>query len=267
METGQPSSLQMPSFLHGSFRFVSRETQREGHRCGEQFRRDGSFPALAEMEEVPSGEVVIAHEVVDLHPEQPAWRMYMLSGVMRGVYEALDFQNSPRVRDAFEAFCRRTAWGALHFSIEQNAPRSAAHASQRLQAVLRFWEPLQSVRYLFKELGVVLTLEKLMIASCGWVMDAWCPVDEESIRKRLEVAVERMARATREDCIHAILRQMPRAFEASRGLKHRDVLVDPTFLRERLMMLEPGIFERVSGACTSDLLGQLYAWDRQLEKQ
>ena len=33
------------------------------------------------------------------------------------------------------------------------------------------------------------------------------------------------------------------------------------------MMLSPEAFERVSGAFTSDLLFQLYAWDRQLEKQ
>ncbi len=32
-------------------------------------------------------------------------------------------------------------------------------------------------------------------------------------------------------------------------------------------MLPPRAFERVSGACTSNLLSQLYAWDRSLGKQ
>jgi hypothetical protein len=81
------------------------------------------------------------------------------------------------------------------------------------------------------------------------------------------MAAERMARATPKESIEAILRQMPRALSAARGLKHRDVLSDPAFLRQRLATLEPRAFARVSGACTSDLLGQLYAWDRQLDQQ
>lgn len=256
----------MPSFLHGTFPNVDRRTRQEGRRCGEQYRKDGSFPPPREMLEVAAGEVIIAHEVVDLHRERPAWRLYMVTGVLRGVNEALDFQDIFPVRDAFEAFCRETPWGALHFTVEQNAPRSAARTALCLKALLRFWEPLQSARYLFKKLDAVLTLEDLMRAACGWVMDAWCPMGEAAVRARLEDAAERMGRATREDSVEAILREMPRALAYARNLKHRDVLNNPEFLRERLTMLAPGAFERVSGACTSDLLGQLYAWDRQLEQ-
>ncbi len=261
------SSLEMPSFLHGSFMTVARRTRKEGSRCGEQYRQDTSFPAPRELVEVPSGEVLIAHEVVDFQRERPAWRLYMVSQVISGLCEALDWQNSFQVGDAYEEFCRGTAWGALYFTLSQIAPMSAERVALRLKAVLRFWEPLQSARYLFKTLDNVLTLEGLMLASCDWAMDAWCPVGEASVRSRLELAADRMARATQEDSIEAILRQMPRALESARGLKHRDVLADPAFLRQRLTLLAPGAFERVSGACTSDLLGQLYAWDRQLEKQ
>jgi hypothetical protein len=144
---------------------------------------------------------------------------------------------------------------------------SAERVALRLQAVLRFWELLQSARYLFKRLNVVLTLEELMIAGCDWAMDAWGPAKETPVRVRLETATEFMARATREDSIEAILRQLPRALAHAPGLKHRDVLADPAALRKRLEMLAPAVFERVSGACTPDLLGQLSAWDRELEKQ
>ncbi len=267
MEPGPSSPLQMPSFLYGSFMSVARKTRKEGRRSGEQYRKEGSFAAPRELVEVPPGEVVIAHEVVDFQREQPAWRLYMVSGVMQGVNEAMDFQNAFQVRDAFEEFCRETAWGALHFAIEPNGPVSARRTALRLQAVLRFWEPLRSVRYLFKRLNVVLTLEELMRVSNDWAMDAWVPVGDSSVHRRLEVAAERMACATKEDSIEAILRQMPRALMSARGLKHREVLADPSYLREHLSALEPADFEHVSGACTSDLLGQLYAWDRQLGKQ
>jgi hypothetical protein len=246
---------------------VTRKTSHEGQRCGDQYRKDGSFPAPRELLVVPAGEVVITHEVADFQREQPAWRLYMVSRVMSGLLEALDYQNTFQVRDAYEAFCRDTAWGALHFTVEQNAPRSAERTAHCLKAVLRFWEPLQSVHYLFKKLGAVLTLEELMVASSDWAMDAWCPEDNRSVRNRLELAAERMARATKEDCVEAILREMPRALEYAHDLQHRDVLSTPSFWRERLGMLPPGTFERVSGACTSDLLSQLYAWDRALGKQ
>lgn len=267
METGQPASLQLPSFLHGSFTSVARQTSREGQRCGEQYRRDGSFPAPREMLAVSPGEVVITHEVADFQREEPAWRLYMVSRVMSGLLETLDYQNTFHVRDAYEAFCRETAWGALHFAVEQNAPRSAARTAVGLKAVLCFWEPLESARYLFKTLGAVLSLEELLLACNDWAVDAWCPVGDSPVRARLELASERMARATKADCVEAILREMPRALAYARDLKHRDVLSTPTFWREQLGLLPPRAFERVSGACTSDLLSQLYAWDRALGKQ
>jgi hypothetical protein len=216
------------------------------------------------MLKVPSSEVVLTHEVADFQHERPAWRLYMVSNVISGLCEALDWQDSFHVGDVYEEFCLTTAWGGLYFAISRTAPMSAERVALRLQAVLRFWEPLQSVRYLFKRLNAVLTLEELMVAACDWAMDAWCPEGTASVRTRLEAAAERMARATREDSMEAILRQMPRALMHDRGLKHRDVLTNPVMLRQHLTTLEPAAFERMSAACTSDLLEHLYDWDHQL---
>jgi hypothetical protein len=265
MTPGQTASLQLPSFLQGTFRSVQQKTKREGLRCGEQYRKDGTFPAPRQMVEVPPGEVVVAHEVVDFQRERPAWRLYMVSHVMIDL--AQEGQKSFPVRDDYEAFFRETAWGALFFTTTHMGPVSAERTARRLQAVLRFWEPLQSARYLFKKLGVPQTVEEVMVASCGWAMDAWCPVGEASVRSRLEVAAERMAKATREDCIEAIFREMPRALAYAKKLKHREVVADPVFQRERLATLDPRAFERVSGALTGELISLLYDWDHELGLQ
>ncbi|MGZ3461199.1 MAG: hypothetical protein ACXU86_22145 [Archangium sp.] len=264
MAPGQPSSLQLPSFLHGIYPSVYQKTRKEGLRCGEQYRKDGSFPAPRQMLEVPPGEVVVAHDVVDFQRERPAWRLYMVSNVKSGLWEALDWPNTFEVDDRYEAFLRETAWGALYFAIARTAPKSAERTALRLQAMLRFWEPLQSVRYLFSSPNAALTLEELMVASCNWAIEAWCPVGGASVRARLEMAAERMARATREDSIEAILQQMPRALSSARNLKHRDIVADPTFQRQRLATLEPQAFERVSGAYTAELIGKLHDWDDEL---
>ena len=267
MTPGQSFPLQMPSFLNGVYSSVHQKTRKEGLRCGEQYRQDGSFPAPRQMLEVLPGEVVVAHEGVDLRRERPAWRLYMMSKVKRGMWEALDWPNAFEVDDLYEAFCRETAWGALYCAIGRTAPMSAERVALRLQSVLRFWEPLQSVRYLFSSPNATLTLEELMGACCDWAMDAWCPVAEAPVRARLETAADRMRRATREESLEAMLRQMPQVLTFARGLKHQDVVADPSFQRQRLSTLDPRAFERVSGACTSELLGQVYAWDRLLGKQ
>ncbi|HEX8436342.1 hypothetical protein [Archangium sp.] len=266
MSSRKPPSLQLPSFLHGLYPTVQRKAREEGLRCGHQYREAGTFPAPQQLLEVQPGEVVVTQNVVDFQHERPSWRLYMVSDVMNGLWEALDWPNTYEVDERYEAFCRETAWGALYFAIAQGAPMSAERTAQRLQAVLRFWEPLQSVRYLFRTLEASLTLEELMEASCAWAMDAWCPEGEGSVLARLERAVERMARATREDSLEAIFREMPRALAYARDLKHRKVLADPTFQRERFATLDPRAFDRVSSACTSGLLEKLYDWDHELGK-
>ncbi|REG28080.1 hypothetical protein ATI61_109424 [Archangium gephyra] len=264
MAPGQSPSLQLPSFLHGTFPSVHQKTAKEGTQCGEQYLRDGTFPMPRQMQEVPPGEVVVAHEVVDFQRERPAWRLYMVSNVKNSLYEALEGRNTIPARDAYEAFFRETAWGALYFAIHSSSPESAERTAVRLRAVLRYWEPLQSVRYLFKHPGAAHTLDELMTAACGWALEAWCPEGGASIRARMETAAERMAHATREDCLEAILRQLPRALAVERELKHRQVLTDPSFQRERLAMLDARAFARISGACTSELIGLLYDWDHEL---
>ncbi|HYO74735.1 MAG TPA: hypothetical protein VEU33_52565 [Archangium sp.] len=269
MMLGQTSSLRLPSFLHGTFRSVQQKARREGLRCGAQYRKDGTFPTPQQLLEVPPGEVVLVHEVVDFQRERPAWRLYMVSNLMGHLSETSSGEglNPFPLRNDYETRFRETAWGSLFFATTYLHPMSAERTAHRLQAVLRFWEPLQSARYLFKRLGEVLTLEELMANACGWALDAWCPEKEAPVRVRLEKAAERMARATREDSIAAILGQLPRALSSERDLRHRQVLSDPIFQREHLATLDSTSFERVSGACTAELLALLFDWDDKLEVQ
>jgi hypothetical protein len=102
--------VQMPSFLHGIYPAVRQRTRKEGTRCGEQYLQDGSFPAPRQMLEVPPGEVVMVHELADFQHEHPAWRLYLVSNIMGGLYEALDWQNVFPVRDAYAFAPPAGAW-------------------------------------------------------------------------------------------------------------------------------------------------------------
>jgi hypothetical protein len=73
-----------------------------------------------------------------------------------------------------------------------------------------------------------------------------------------------MSRATREDCLEAVLRVIPVLVEVDTEFKHREVLSDPGFLHERLSALSPKDFEDFSSAYKYTVTLQLAAWDRQL---
>ncbi|HYO69624.1 MAG TPA: hypothetical protein VEU33_26470 [Archangium sp.] len=73
-----------------------------------------------------------------------------------------------------------------------------------------------------------------------------------------------MAHATREDCLEAVLQVIPVLVEVNTDLKHREVLGDPDFLRERLSTLPSKDFEDFSSAYKYTVSVQLAAWDREL---
>ena len=95
-------------------------------------------------------------------------------------------------------------------------------------------------------------------------LEAWCPGGPASVREHIALTVERMSRATREDCLEVVLRVMPILVNTDTDLKHREVLSDPGFLRERLRALPLEDFEDFSSAYKYTVAVQLAAWDREL---
>jgi hypothetical protein len=265
MASPSSSSLQLPSFLHGSRSEVLRKTRAEGRRCAEQYARDGSLPQPHESLPVRPDEAVFTHELVDFQPSAPTWRLYGVSELLMSLCDALREQVHHRIlREAHEATFRETAWGALFYATAELAPHGAERTGQRLAAVLRFWDALRHGRYLHKRLGEFLTLEQLLVASRGWALEAWCPEGGDSVRARLEVASERLMRATKEDCVETLVCQLPGIVPHAAELAHPGVVTDPSFWRERLLTLDEASFERISAGCPAWVLQRLYIWDKQL---
>ena len=136
--------------------------------------------------------------------------------------------------------------------------------ADRLASVLRFWEVLQGLRYAFWSFDQKYTLEELMDDIYRGTLEAWCPGGPAPVREHLALTVERMARATREECLEAVLRVMSGIVEVDTHIKHREVLGDPDFLRERLSALPPKKLEDISSAYKYAVSTQLSDWDREL---
>jgi hypothetical protein len=268
MEAIQTTTLQLPSFLHGSHIAIQRKTKAEGHRCAKHYQHSRTFPQPRELLTVAPGDPVFTHNAIDFQDEQPAWRLYMVSEVMMALCE-MDEKNHRQLDDIYETSFRETAWGALYFVLSGRAPESAERTARRIKAVLRFWDSLQHGRYLHQKPKTFLTLEELLTTACGWAIEAWCPEGGDTVRSRLEVASERMARATRGDCVAAILRQLPHIlpFADRKKLNHPEAVTHLTSWREHLDTLDATEFERISGVNPSEVLRCLYRWDRQLDIQ
>lgn len=269
MKIVQPTSLQLPSFLHGPRAVVSRKVRAEGRRCAKFYQAHGTFPPPRELLPVDPGDIVFTRNSVDFEPERPAWRPYLLTELVMSLCESLDKKNHVQISESYEVFFRKTAWGALYFITAELAPESAERTALRIQAVLGSWDSLQHGRYLFKKLNTFLGLEELLLEACGWAMDAWCPASGGSVRERLEAASARMARATREDCVNAILGQLPRLFTLvdRQELSHPEMVTQLSSWRKHLATLDATKFERISGGCPAWVLERLYLWDRELAFQ
>ena len=263
MTPEQPSVLEFPAWLYDTTAAIRRKARAEGRWWAREYLETSAFPQPRKMRQVPPGEVLLMHSGADFDSGDSRWRVHMFGGVFMDLNEGVPKEERQRMRDAFESFCLSTPWGALDYTVSPSPPRSVERVANRLASVLRFWEVLQGPRYAFRP-GRKDTLEELMEDIYRKTLEAWCPGGPASVREHLALTVERMARATREDCLEAVLRVMPVVVEANTHFKHREVLSDPDFLRERLSVLPPEDFEDVSSADRYAVNGQLYAWDRAL---
>jgi hypothetical protein len=265
MTVPQSPVLEFPAMLHGLTGAVLRKVRATGQGWAREYLKTGAFTQPRQMLQVPPGELLemISGAEFDSSP-RPRWRIHMFIGVFMYLNEGVPEEEYPRVREAFESFCLSTPWGALYHAVDPPPLRSAERMARRLAALLRFWDVFQGPRYSYKPYTHH-TFEELMDYLYRKTLEAWCPGGPASVREHLALTVERMARATREDCMEALLRVIPFLLEANAPhLKHREVLSDPGFQRERLTALHPEDFEDISSAYFYAVNGPLWAWDREL---
>jgi hypothetical protein len=263
MNTEHSPVLEFPAWLYGTTAAILRKARAEGRWWAREYLETGAFPQPRQMRQVPPGEVLVMHSGGEFDLGRTRWWVNLFVEVFIGLDEGVPEEEHQRMREAFESFCLSTPWGALYHAVSPPTLQSAERMAKRLASVLRFWDVLQGPRYAFWP-GKKYTLEELMEDIYRKTLEAWCPGGPASVREHLARMVERMARATREDCLEAVLRVIPVLVEEGTEFKHREVLSDPDFLRERLSALPPKKFESLSSAYKYAVSGQLWDWDREL---
>lgn len=267
MTTSSSPALELPAMLFGLSGVVDRQVDAASKVWTREFVQTGSFTQPRRMRAVEPDELLVMDSGAepDIIP-RARWRLYLFTRASLGLDEDLAPEQRQRMKEAFESFCLNTPWGALCEAARPSLPRNAEHMARGFAAVLRFWETCRGPRYAVNPLGIHSSFEDLMDSLHRTTLEAWCPGGPASVREHLSLTVERIARATRRDCEEAVLRAIPLVTETDTGLKHRELLRDPDFLRERLAALSPQEFESVSSASPYVVAARVNAWDRELAR-
>ncbi|MBM7116226.1 hypothetical protein [Archangium primigenium] len=257
--------LEFPALFHDHKGAVLRKIKAQGQAWAREYLKTGAFTPPRQTLQVVPGDVLVMHSGADFDvSSQPRWRLHAFVGVFSCLNEGIPKESRQRAREAFESFCLSTPWGALYHAVSPPPLRSAERMAKRLASVLHFWDVLEGPRYAFWSAEQRSTLDELVENIHGKTLRAWCPGYPSSLRGLLELTVGRMSRATREECMEAVLRLMPVLVAEDPEFKHREKLCDPHFLRERLAALASDDFEEVSGGYTYAVTARLAAWDREL---
>jgi hypothetical protein len=268
MTTPQSPVLEFPVMLHGSIGSIRREVRAKSEGWAREYLKTGGFSLPRRMLQVPPGEPLVMHSGAEFgFMGRSSWRIHMFIDVFTHLDEGVPKEERQRMETAFESFCLSTPWGALYHAVSPPPLRSAQRMAERFAALLRFWDVLQGPRYAYREPDTHHTLDELIAYIYGMTLEAWCPGGPVSVREHLALTVERMARATREECTQAVLRVIPNVVRMNTDLQHREELSVPDFLRERLDGLRADDWEDISSAYRFTVNGQLYAWDRALGRQ
>lgn len=268
MNMSEPPALQFPAMLHGQLGTIHGTVRAKGEDWAREYIKTGGFSHPQRLLQVLPGETLVMHSAAEFEfMDRSSWRIHMLIKVITSLDENVPEEERQRAGESFESFCLSTPWGALYHAMSPPPPRSAARMARRLAALLRFWDVLEGPRYAYRVPETHHTLDGLVEYLYRNTLEAWCPGGPASVREHLVLTVERMACATQEDCMEAVLRMMPLVVQLDKHLKHREVLSDPGFLRERLTALAPKDFEDVSSAFLYSVSGPLCAWDRELGRR
>jgi hypothetical protein len=138
--------LEFPACLYGSTAAILRKVRAESQWLAREYLKTGAFPPPRQMRHVPPGEILVMHSGADFDSTHPRWRVHIFLSVFMGLNEGFQKEVRQRARDAFEAFCLNTPWGALYHAVSPPPLRSAESMANRLASVLRFWDVLQCRR-------------------------------------------------------------------------------------------------------------------------
>jgi hypothetical protein len=212
------------------------------------------------FEQTP-GSLVPDTVVVDTPPNrnQPRWYFYLVLqieietalNVDRGIASDQYHAHSDKFDTAYDAFACQYPWGALSTAINHRFFNTIDVVSQRINAVLLFWEQLDAMRYIDPVAlrGKRGTLAELLAIHFEGPIGMWVDAPTGDVRQDLRTAIDQMNRASEEEIRVRMMRQLHSFLDRDRHLEHKEWLQTPGVLEAGLAHYQqrdrPGWYEEL----------------------
>ena len=254
-----------PAFMYGAHADCRRKMKAEAKKWGKYYDKHGTFPE-PKLIPVPPGSTILMgnQNSIDLmnmgmkfdmtlppgtapqeyvfgkRPKRdtPRWFFYLADEVRWALSTNVTNYDAkrPTLDVAYEAVVRRYAWGALSEAVSHNLYNTIPTVTDRLEALLSFWEKLDSVGY-FDDVRRITTLTGLITFHCQGSVSMWVDTPTGDIRKDLATAIEQMRRASNDEIYARLLRHLRYMVLANKKYNHPEWLVSPGIIENELEIL------------------------------
>jgi hypothetical protein len=263
-----PEPLLFPEFLYGELSPTQRKMKAEAKKWGKRYAKSGDFPEPKLMP-VPPGSVVIWERMAlefmkggmstENDPEWakvcmragrhvPRWHLHHLDSFWCEIPTVEDRNEIrwPMVK-AYEAFVQGYPWGALVIAVTRPLANPIPVAIRRIEALLSFWEPLDTIRYVSYDLYPV-SLTDFVMRHYRELVVMWVDRPTGDAKTDLRAAFANMPKASEDEIRARALRCARWFIETWPHLKHRQWLKTPGLLErelERLRIEEPDVYAKL----------------------
>jgi hypothetical protein len=272
--------LLFPEFLYGELSPTQRKMKAETKKWGKLYAKSGDFPEPKLMP-VPPGSIVFwTRSALDLmrwggsteiDPEWekvclragrhvPRWHLHHLIHFWAEIPLVDDRRETYQALfKAYEVFVQRYPWGALVIAIAQPLRNPIPVAARRIEALLSFWEPLDTIRYVGHDLYPV-SLTAFVMEVYRELVVMWVDRPTGDAKTDLRTACANMPAASEDEIRARALRSARWFIETWPHLKHRQWLKTPGLLErelERLRIEEPDNYADLATLCGSLIVCKL----------
>ncbi len=246
-----PNAILFPAFVYGDHAVCRRKVRAEAKKWAKRYEQRGDFPEPM-LIPVPPGSVMICAQVeADIiafgaGAHNPRWFFYLVDYLRMEVRPP---SRPPRsiFQPQFEAFVCRYPWGALSVAIEE-WDASIHLVAQRLEAVLSFWEQLDTLRY--RRIRQM-TLADLMFVFYEGTIRMWVDAPAGSVKDALRAASKQMRTASEGEIHTRMIRHLHEVADTDPNLKHREWLKSPGLIEAEVLRMKETNPERYESLSTA----------------
>jgi len=253
-ESSTPPPVLFPEFLYGNEAMRVRKMKAEAKKWAKRYAEKGDFPEPA-LIPIPPGSIVFMNDMAvemmwssdstaddpewakvasRLGHKVPRWHLYTLQELWLETSSVLNLNDEHTIfKTAFEAFIAKFPWGTVTLSMMRLLFNTIPVVSRRVEALLSFWEQLDTLRYMDHRLRPV-SLSDLMAYEYQGEITMWVDQPTGNIRADLRTAIDGMRRASEDEIRARLMRRLHELADTLPRLNHRDWLKTPGVMEREL---------------------------------